>query len=352
MDNPNITMKEYIRLEEEKAQKCGKVFNWETAKYGKIWCDEDVHDLRSVKTKLTAIVFNDELSSEKTPTLVNPRKTGLQERIWCIRMLMEHRDDDGVMVFTSQASSRVLETRGPLIKELILEILNTLRFGEVLLNLDTSGTIQFQLGGATTDLVLRLFHRMMTHSIAGRSQAPEKMTMTDLFYLRGLDVGSVNIPYLLAIYLRRFAAGWKSRALVLGGQFICVELEDTWAWVPARPARREGDAGGVAEEAPVAPGGGDEDEEMPQAVLPPPRTQGDRIARLEEEVHSMREVLQDQREVLDSMARDFFRFTMWTVISLSQMMDKAGVTYTRSSESPVEYQRRNVRSKNDSFRSL
>ncbi|GKC38250.1 hypothetical protein Tco_1050634 [Tanacetum coccineum] len=28
MDDPNITMEEYIRLEEEKAQKHGKVFNW------------------------------------------------------------------------------------------------------------------------------------------------------------------------------------------------------------------------------------------------------------------------------------------------------------------------------------
>ncbi|GJZ11637.1 hypothetical protein Tco_0546396 [Tanacetum coccineum] len=33
MDDPNITMEEYIRLEEEKARKRGKVFNWETAKY-------------------------------------------------------------------------------------------------------------------------------------------------------------------------------------------------------------------------------------------------------------------------------------------------------------------------------
>ncbi|GKE37604.1 hypothetical protein Tco_1461009, partial [Tanacetum coccineum] len=31
MDNPNITMEEYIRLEEEKACRCGKVYNWETA---------------------------------------------------------------------------------------------------------------------------------------------------------------------------------------------------------------------------------------------------------------------------------------------------------------------------------
>ncbi|GKE40241.1 hypothetical protein Tco_1463646, partial [Tanacetum coccineum] len=38
----------------------------ETAKYGKIWYDEDVHDLRFVETEFPAIVFNDELSSEKT----------------------------------------------------------------------------------------------------------------------------------------------------------------------------------------------------------------------------------------------------------------------------------------------
>ncbi|GJS00391.1 hypothetical protein Tco_0316899 [Tanacetum coccineum] len=66
MDDPNITMKEYIRLEEEKAQKHRKVFNWETAKYGKIWYDEDIHDLRSVETEFPAIAFNDEVSSGKT----------------------------------------------------------------------------------------------------------------------------------------------------------------------------------------------------------------------------------------------------------------------------------------------
>ncbi|GKC53918.1 hypothetical protein Tco_1076663, partial [Tanacetum coccineum] len=44
MDNPNITMEEYIRLEEEKARRHGKVYNWETATY--------------------VIVFNDTLTSE------------------------------------------------------------------------------------------------------------------------------------------------------------------------------------------------------------------------------------------------------------------------------------------------
>ncbi|GKA38674.1 hypothetical protein Tco_0731225 [Tanacetum coccineum] len=84
MDNPKITMEEYIRLEEEKAQKRGKVFNWETIKYGKIWYDEEVHDLRSIETEFSAIVFNDNLTSDETlscePTVssLNNNKTGFR----------------------------------------------------------------------------------------------------------------------------------------------------------------------------------------------------------------------------------------------------------------------------------
>nr|GEV99529.1 retrovirus-related Pol polyprotein from transposon TNT 1-94 [Tanacetum cinerariifolium] len=47
--------------------------------------------------------------------------------------------------------------------------------------------------------------------------------------------------------------------------------------------------------------------------------------------------------ILDSMARDFSKFTTWTVTSLSRMMDRAGVSYPRYSESPVQYQRCSVR---------
>ncbi|GJV59207.1 hypothetical protein Tco_1465307 [Tanacetum coccineum] len=64
MDDPNITMEEYIRLEEEKARRRGKVYNWKTPTYGKIWDNEDVHDLGSVEIEFPAIVFNDMLTSE------------------------------------------------------------------------------------------------------------------------------------------------------------------------------------------------------------------------------------------------------------------------------------------------
>ncbi|GJV66008.1 hypothetical protein Tco_1476836 [Tanacetum coccineum] len=67
VDPKHFTLEEYIRLEEEQARRRGKVYNWETTKYGKIWYDEDIHDLgstRSVETQFPAIVFNDTLMSE------------------------------------------------------------------------------------------------------------------------------------------------------------------------------------------------------------------------------------------------------------------------------------------------
>nr|GEW36525.1 hypothetical protein [Tanacetum cinerariifolium] len=57
-------MEKYIRLKEEKSCRRGKVYNWETATYGKIWDNKDVHDLGSIKTEFPATVFNDTLTSE------------------------------------------------------------------------------------------------------------------------------------------------------------------------------------------------------------------------------------------------------------------------------------------------
>nr|GEY26662.1 hypothetical protein [Tanacetum cinerariifolium] len=217
-------------------------------------------------------------------------------------------------------------------------------FGEVVLDLDTPGALQYQLGRIESarripdkgdlrdywirisyagdflgtapsytfiwDPMLRLCHRLIACSIARRSQAPKKVTMTDLFYLRGMDVGSVNVPYLLARYLRLFASGRKQEAMISEGQYVA-RLAEHFRFLTEERLQgltvisHEGGAGGVVEEASVAPGGGDEDE----------------------------------REVLDSMAHDFFRFSTLTVTSLARLMDRVGVPYTRYSKSLVEYQR-------------
>ncbi|GKB04633.1 hypothetical protein Tco_0832828 [Tanacetum coccineum] len=93
MDEPNITMEEYIRLEEEKARKRGKVFNWEIAKYGKIWYDEDVHNLRSVETKFPAIVFNDNLTSNET-LFCEPTVSSLNNNEIDFRRPFDESDDE------------------------------------------------------------------------------------------------------------------------------------------------------------------------------------------------------------------------------------------------------------------
>ncbi|GJZ05645.1 hypothetical protein Tco_0539438 [Tanacetum coccineum] len=390
MDDPNITTEEYIRLEEEKAQKRGKVFNWETAKYGKIWvssvktlscepticslndeidfrvsfddsddedytvifdknsfsyksistndlkmdlkndnekvnlpsspkptvsCFDDLDFFKDFENEFPAIVYNDAQTSKSdllTEYILSPQhidefdlndKTSLSEydeeeqnvltkclkfcnlcavlvdftdmalpprdqrhqylRVQAFnfrglpylmaeglsaRMLMEHRDAQGQSMFTSRAWRRLFDIRGPLVHELILEFFSTFRFEEAILDLDTAGALQFQLGGipdkgdlrdywigilfagdflstapsytAIHDPILRLCHRLIACSIVGRSQALEKVIVTNLFYLRGMDVGSVNVPYLLARYLRLFATERKIRAYISGGQFV------------------------------------------------------------------------------------------------------------------------------------
>nr|GFD60653.1 hypothetical protein [Tanacetum cinerariifolium] len=58
MDDPNITMEEYIRLKEEKALRQGRAFNWETATYGKMeYYKKD--SFTNHETEYPAIVLDD-----------------------------------------------------------------------------------------------------------------------------------------------------------------------------------------------------------------------------------------------------------------------------------------------------
>nr|GFC25537.1 hypothetical protein [Tanacetum cinerariifolium] len=69
MDDPNMTMEELIKLEEEKAHRRGRVFNWKTATYGKISVDDDLHDLRNVEAEFPAIVINDAFAPQDAPSV-------------------------------------------------------------------------------------------------------------------------------------------------------------------------------------------------------------------------------------------------------------------------------------------
>nr|GEV63956.1 hypothetical protein [Tanacetum cinerariifolium] len=103
MDDHNITIEEYIRLEKEKARRNGKVYNWKTAMCGKIWYNEDVHDLRSVETEFPAIVFDDAFTSEVTP-YYEPTISPLSDNKINFRISSDEYNDEDYMVIYDENS--------------------------------------------------------------------------------------------------------------------------------------------------------------------------------------------------------------------------------------------------------
>ncbi|GKE15527.1 hypothetical protein Tco_1423104 [Tanacetum coccineum] len=202
------------------------------------------------------------------------------------------------------------------------------------------------------DPILRLCHRLIACSIAGRSQVPEKVTVIDLFYLRGMDIDSVNVPYLLARYLRLFAAGRKSGVCIFGGQFVArlaehfrlltaeilggltvialelpiidmaelvrlqiyAQFDDTWAWVAMGPERQPDAAAGapaIVEDAPAV-------DEGDQAISAPV---------LEEDVQGLRRDVESLRGLVERSMIDQGRFSTWMMTCLTQLMDASGLAY-------------------------
>nr|GEX46864.1 hypothetical protein [Tanacetum cinerariifolium] len=142
----------------KKGRKRGKVFNWETAKYGKIWYDEDIYDLRSVETEFPAIAFNDEVSSEKTlscePTI------SYDDEDYTAGFGRE--DEDGIHCgrwvggICDHAWRRLFGIRAPLVQEFILEFFSTCRIRNEM-GLDMASTLCFQLGGVRCSMMCRQF---------------------------------------------------------------------------------------------------------------------------------------------------------------------------------------------------
>ncbi|GKC50854.1 hypothetical protein Tco_1073599 [Tanacetum coccineum] len=161
------------------------------------------------------------------------------------------------------------------------------------------------------DLTLRMCHRLIACSIEGRSQAPEKVTVTDLFYLRGMDVGLVNCVARLAEHF-----GLLTEERLQGLIMIVRELPviDMTELVRLKDAPID-DEGAMAVPAPV------------QAPQPPPPAAGpawtmaQRLARVEEDMYEIRGVL--VRLGSGTPAMQTFRSRMRGV-------PDAGLTYDRS----------------------
>ncbi|GJW55493.1 hypothetical protein Tco_0099578 [Tanacetum coccineum] len=273
MDDPNITMEEYIRLEKEKARRHGQTFNWQTATYGKMkYCINEDDSFTNLETEYPAIVLKihpKQHSSFEPLENMAPLPHRDLRHPWLRYQVKGYdegiihsyeqgfRDDIGMMgrQFLLVTHEGLFEIREPLLggamrrmtwRQFILalglhteEEMAEAGFGaywqgseRVILDkgglrdywMEISSDKDF-LGPAPSyvfiqDPVRRLCHKMIACNISGRGQAPEKVTGVDLFYLRSMDWGTANVPYLLAQYLFRHAEGRKSGARLSEGYFI------------------------------------------------------------------------------------------------------------------------------------
>ncbi|GJZ32032.1 hypothetical protein Tco_0577468 [Tanacetum coccineum] len=103
MDDPNMTMKEYIKLEEEKARMRGWVFNWQTATYGKIRIDDNLHNLSSVKVEFPAIVINDAFAPHDALQCKSQVITPFNDEI-NFRISFDESDDEDYIIICDKNS--------------------------------------------------------------------------------------------------------------------------------------------------------------------------------------------------------------------------------------------------------
>nr|GEZ30200.1 hypothetical protein [Tanacetum cinerariifolium] len=166
------------------------------------------------------------------------------------RLRMIYTGDEGQELFTSHALTyRQRDGRGSaywMRSERVIPDKGDLRdyWIEISSDRDFLGPAPFYI--YIRDPVRRLCHRMISCSIFGKGQAPEKVTGIDLFYLKSMDRGTKNVPYLLAQYLLRHAEGRKSEVKLFRGHFI-------GRFAASGPERQPDDVAGALESVGDAP---------------------------------------------------------------------------------------------------
>ncbi|GJU81453.1 hypothetical protein Tco_1283818 [Tanacetum coccineum] len=118
MDDTNIMIEEYIQLMADKARGRDQTFNWETATYDKLYC-EDLDSFTDFETDFPAIVYNDastsnqNVSSEPTVSIYNAIKSDIDFHI----SFSDSEDEDYTFIYNKDSSSYKLIPANDLIPE-------------------------------------------------------------------------------------------------------------------------------------------------------------------------------------------------------------------------------------------
>ncbi|GJS43111.1 hypothetical protein Tco_0568154 [Tanacetum coccineum] len=102
MDDPNITMEEYIRLQEEKALSHGLTFYWQIATYGKMeYCENKDDSFTNLETKYPSIVFEE---TSNTTLSYEPTVSPLDDNEIDFKISFDESDDEDYMVIFDELS--------------------------------------------------------------------------------------------------------------------------------------------------------------------------------------------------------------------------------------------------------
>ncbi|GJR19894.1 hypothetical protein Tco_0968421 [Tanacetum coccineum] len=321
MDNPNITMEEYIRLEEEKAHRHGMVYNWETAK---VSFDESNDDDYTVKGYTKEIEHDFEQRHEmiferqvnRVHLLDFEGLTPDMRQDLAVRLRMVYTRDDGQEVFVSHAWRRLFEIRAPLVHEFLLDFFSTCRIGSLHTTEEMAkgGFEAYWLGSERVipdkgDLSGYWIEISLDRDFL--RSAPSYTYIRDLHGLRGSQ-GPLFISIVLVLAsddgLRGLSVVTRELSLIDMGELIkltiCMEVGDNWAWVALEEKRQP-----VAVSA--APG---DVEECAQR-------------RLEEEIQGLRQDVRSLQGLMKRPMTDQGRFSTWMVSCMMQLMKASGRTY-------------------------
>ncbi|GJX31529.1 hypothetical protein Tco_0241384, partial [Tanacetum coccineum] len=294
MDDLNITMEEYIRLEEEKAQKHA---------------------------------FNKEVSSEKTLSC-EPTVSSLNDEI-DFRILFDDFDDEGYMVIfdKNSFSYKIISTN-----DLKTDSENDNEKVNMPSLLPPEPTVS-----CFDDLdFFNDFENEFPTIIYNDAQTSKSDLLTELiFNPQHIDEFDLNDETSLSEYDEE-----EQNVLYFNDlfPFNIIHPDDL-------KSKKDNDDNEIH----IMQSSG----EVPQQALPSPpplvaaRTMPQRMARLEEDVNKIHGALAEQREVIGAMAMDFSRFTVWAASCIAQLLDFARVTYMSYSKIHIPYQRR-VRCRTDS----
>ncbi|GKF24838.1 hypothetical protein Tco_0080732, partial [Tanacetum coccineum] len=149
----------------------------------------------------------------------------------------------------------------------------------------------------------RMCHRLVAFSIVGRGQTPEKV------FFRGKQGAKMSVVYCM------FRSVLWSDHRVEPPDIDSGERQQDRAVARAAHIDPEvAQEGAPADPTPIQP------QQMPQAADPAPRTMPQRMQRLKEEVHRLRESLREQQVLLKRVSGDQERVTTWVVDRITRLM--------------------------------